>query len=44
MKTEKILECAKDYLIENIGNMVGPGEPYLDKKDDSWVVRLQLQI
>lgn len=34
---------ARDYLIEKVGNMVGPGEIYHDVKDETWVVPIIYQ-
>ena len=35
---EKAHEIADTYLIEYIGNLVGPGEPVFDAKINVWVV------
>lgn len=36
----KIIESAREYLIENIGNLVSVGEVYFDKKDNTWNVKI----
>ena len=35
---EEAYEKSDRYLIENIGNLVGPGEPIFDSKIGVWVV------
>jgi hypothetical protein len=35
---EEIYEIADKYLIFNVGNLVGPGEPVFDNKINVWVV------
>jgi len=35
---EKAYEIADRYLIEYIGNLVGPGEPIFDNKINVWIV------
>jgi len=37
------IAAARDYLIENVGNMVGPGEAYFDIRDKAWVVSVVYQ-
>jgi len=41
-KMEKIqaIKLARSYLIENIGNMTGPGEVYYDKRKNAWRVEV----
>jgi len=36
----KIFESAKEYLIENFGNLVSAGEVYFDKKNGRWNVKI----
>jgi hypothetical protein len=36
----KIFESAKEYLIENFGNLVSAGEVYFDKKNSMWNVKI----
>jgi len=36
----KIFEWAKEYLIENFGNLVSAGEVYFDKKNGIWNVKI----
>jgi len=38
-KTEA-LQKARSYLIENVGNMVGPGEAYYDQEEEAWYVEI----
>jgi len=35
---EKVYEIADKYLIMNVGNLVGPGEPGFDNKIRKWIV------
>jgi len=35
---EKAYEIADKYLIENVGNLVGPGRPFFDDKINVWIV------
>ncbi|MBI2542633.1 MAG: hypothetical protein HYW24_00385 [Candidatus Aenigmarchaeota archaeon] len=35
---EEAYEQADRYLIENIGNLIGPGEPIFDSKVGIWIV------
>ena len=35
---EKVYEIADRYLIEYVGNLVGPGEPIFDNKINVWIV------
>jgi len=35
---EEVYEKADKYLIKNIGNLVGPGEPVFDAKVNVWIV------
>lgn len=39
----KARKKARSYLIENIGNMVGPGEPILNKKENTWEIPIIYQ-
>lgn len=39
MQTE-ILEAAKEYLIENFGNLVSPGEIYFNQSRNTWNVQI----
>jgi hypothetical protein len=36
----KIFESAKEYLIENFGNLVSAGEVYFDKRNNTWNVKI----
>ncbi len=38
MEAQKVYEKVKDYLIDEVGNMVLPGTPILDKKSKAWKV------
>ena len=38
MKKKEIQEIADIYLIENIGNLVGPGKPHFDSEKKVWIV------
>jgi len=35
---EKAYEIADRYLLEYVGNLIGPGEPMFDRKVNVWVV------
>ena len=35
---EKAYEVADRYLLEYVGNLVGPGEPMFDNKVNVWIV------
>lgn len=37
---KKIFELAKEYLIENFGNLVSAGDIYFDKGNESWNVKI----
>lgn len=39
MQTE-ILESAREYLIENFGNLISAGEIYFDKRKNTWNVKI----
>ena len=38
IKKEKAYEIADRYLLEYVGNLIGPGEPMFDGKVNVWVV------
>jgi hypothetical protein len=38
MEAQKVYEKVKDYLIDELGNMVLPGMPILNKKAKAWKV------
>lgn len=40
MEKTQSIKLARSYLIENIGNMTGPGEAYYDKRHNAWRVEL----
>jgi hypothetical protein len=40
MQAEKILEAAKEYLIENFGNLVSAGDIYFNRKNNTWYVKI----
>ena len=40
MEKTQSIKLARSYLIENIGNMTGPGEAYYDKRQNAWRVEL----
>lgn len=43
MNRSEVERLARDYLIENIGNMVGPGEVYFNLETKVWVVPIIYQ-
>lgn len=43
MDRAEIEDLARDYLIENVGNMVGPGEVYYDAHGRIWVAPIIYQ-
>jgi hypothetical protein len=40
MERIQAINLARSYLIENIGNMTGPGEAYYDKRQNAWRVEI----
>lgn len=40
MEKTQAIKKARSYLIENIGNMTGPGEAYYDKSQNAWHVEI----
>ena len=40
MEKTQAIKLARSYLIENIGNMTGPGETYYDKRHNAWHVEI----
>jgi len=40
MEKTQAIKLARSYLIENIGNMTGPGEAYYDKRYNAWHVEI----
>ena len=38
MEENEIKEIADIYLIENVGNLVGPGKPHFDTEKKLWIV------
>ena len=40
MDKTQAIKLARSYLIENIGNMTGPGEAYYDKRHNAWHVEI----
>ena len=40
MEKTQAIKLARSYLIENIGNMTGPGEAYYDKRQNAWRVEI----
>ena len=40
MEKTQAIKLARSYLIENIGNMTGPGEAYYDKRHNAWHVEI----
>ena len=40
MEKTQAIKLTQSYLIENIGNMTGPGEAYYDKRHNAWRVEI----
>ena len=40
MEKTQAIKLARSYLIENIGNMTGPGEAYYDKRQNVWHIEI----
>jgi hypothetical protein len=40
MESHEAIQLARSYLIANVGNLVGPGEAYYDKRANLWCVEI----